>query len=328
MKKYLIIYHEEDNDGVFSAAIIHNYLMSLSQTNKEESTIDLLPATYSKLSEEVKEDHLVDFIERYDQVWMTDISFNEIEVMEELSKVFGQNFIWIDHHKAIIDKVKEKNLVITGYQDPTFSAIHNAYKYIYKMSFNCMPKTLQILTSYDSFNFTHYTNEYATDINQGANERFDLNIEDVCSLLNSLYDSATGIPSKSFDDYLVENLEEIGATITKHQRRSWRNQILQNAELDWTVGPDNNPAAMIMLSGPTTSKMFDCLKERGIRNGIVLKRNNKGHWIISLYNINLDDDFHCGKYLQAEYNGGGHAGAAGATIDFEKFTKMIMTKHV
>ena len=47
MKKYLLIYHKEDNDGVFSAAIILNYLMTHDIARDE---INLIGADYNLMN--------------------------------------------------------------------------------------------------------------------------------------------------------------------------------------------------------------------------------------------------------------------------------------
>ena len=64
------------------------------------------------------------------------------------------------------------------------------------------------------------------------------------------------------------------------------------------------------------------------KNGIILKYNPSGIWNVSLYNINGDYDkvFHCGKYLNQKYGGGGHAGAAGADLSNEIFNRIMCTK--
>ena len=43
MKRYLIIYHREDNDGLFSAAICENYIR---KTNADDVKIDKLPSDW------------------------------------------------------------------------------------------------------------------------------------------------------------------------------------------------------------------------------------------------------------------------------------------
>ena len=53
MKRYLIIYHREDNDGLFSAAICENYIR---KTNADDVKIDKLPSDYVSLSDIKKSD--------------------------------------------------------------------------------------------------------------------------------------------------------------------------------------------------------------------------------------------------------------------------------
>ena len=74
--------------------------------------------------------------------------------------------------------------------------------------------------------------------------------------------------------------------------------------------------------------MFKELRNGNNQNGIVFKRTPTGDWTVSLYNVNDWDDFHCGEYLKNKYKGGGHLGAAGATISQAKFIKMLKTKEI
>ena len=54
---------------------------------------------------------------------------------------------------------------------------------------------------------------------------------------------------------------------------------------------------------------------------MIFKHNPSGEWTISLYNIYEDDWFHCGEYLKRIFGGGGHVGAAGATLSENEFIK-------
>ena len=49
MNKYLLIYHEEDNDGLFSGAIFYDYLTT--KINVDKKDIHLLGATYNSLND-------------------------------------------------------------------------------------------------------------------------------------------------------------------------------------------------------------------------------------------------------------------------------------
>ena len=69
-KKYLIIYHKEDNDGVFSAAIFYNYLINELKINT--SLIDLLPADYNYLNKVSQEYDVKKLHDEYKMIIMTD----------------------------------------------------------------------------------------------------------------------------------------------------------------------------------------------------------------------------------------------------------------
>ena len=71
-KKYLIIYHNEDNDGLFSMAIIYNYLHHELKVPKDD--IRLFGTEYEKL----KTVDLDEMISSFDTIIMTDVSFNDL----------------------------------------------------------------------------------------------------------------------------------------------------------------------------------------------------------------------------------------------------------
>jgi single-stranded DNA-specific DHH superfamily exonuclease len=89
MKKAIIVYHYEDNDGCLSGAMMYEYLMNLGMKNDEEKReIDTLPANYNKLSEMFKTKKDVDeYFSKYDEIVFTDISFNDPQFMLEVKKL-------------------------------------------------------------------------------------------------------------------------------------------------------------------------------------------------------------------------------------------------
>ena len=74
--------------------------------------------------------------------------------------------------------------------------------------------------------------------------------------------------------------------------------------------------------------MFKCLKGTDIRHGLVFKHHPNGNWVLSMYNINDDEEFHCGEFLKEKYNGGGHKGAAGCTLTQEQFIEILKNKRI
>ena len=106
-----------------------------------------------------------------------------------------------------------------------------------------------------------------------------------------------------------------------------KNLIKTYGDFTWTVGPDNRSAFALFIQKPTNSQIFSSCKER-VQNGIVFKRLTDGMWAISLYNPIDTHEFHCGKFLQEYYHGGGHEGAAGAQITEDEFIKILKAKHI
>ena len=86
--KYLILYHKEDNDGLFSMAIIFNYLTH--EFHVDRKNIDLFGADFNDMKricsdKGADEKNTIDeFMEDYANIIMTDISFNDVNVMKKL----------------------------------------------------------------------------------------------------------------------------------------------------------------------------------------------------------------------------------------------------
>ena len=95
----------------------------------------------------------------------------------------------------------------------------------------------------------------------------------------------------------------------------------------WLIENTNRKCIVVFIQGQTSSIMFDSVKHL-YSNAAVFKRTPTGDWVMSLYNTNKNDTFHCGEYLKEKYNGGGHQGASGCTLSESKFLKMLKTKTI
>ena len=115
-KNVLVIYHREDNDGVCSAAIVSQFLKSF---DNPDVNVQFFGSNYAELSEIWKEHvdpllahdeealtktTITKWVSNFDQIYMVDISFSELDAMECIykSKPDG-DFIWCDHHRPIIE---------------------------------------------------------------------------------------------------------------------------------------------------------------------------------------------------------------------------------
>ena len=131
MYKYLIIYHKEDNDGLFSCALFYDYLISKLNINKNE--IQLLPADYNFLETWSKQnDDIQQLHKEYAHILMTDISFNDPKYMKKLYDEYNSDFIWCDHHAPIIKASSEYNFDnCPGVRNTQKSAILCVYEFLY-----------------------------------------------------------------------------------------------------------------------------------------------------------------------------------------------------
>lgn len=328
MKEYLIIYHKDDNDGVVSAAIFVDHI--IHHLGKKREDIGLMPADYNTLNKMDKK-YLNNLINNHKNIIITDISFNDHTMMTYLYKKMGSNLIWIDHHGPVIkDSVAKKYDDIRGLRDTKNSALLNAYYFLYspfgELDDNIVvPETYKILSAYDSWSYERlgYSLNYVRNINTGFTLEYKLNIDDWISAVHNINDSGW---QTYCEKGLITNMHNYGLTINNYE--AIKNTMLMDSSADkeWLVG--DRPAVALFSCGASNSQIFASLQNTIYKNGIVFKREQGKTWSVSLYNINEDPEFHCGNFLQDNYGGGGHQGAAGATLTDETFIKLIKTKKL
>lgn len=335
--KYLIIYHFEDNDGVCSCALIKNYLLGKKCAEKD---IDLLPSNYASLTKLVEDNDFDEYFGKYDQVWMTDVSFNEPTYMKRLYDKFGDNFIWCDHHAPIIQESKNLGFdKAKGFRNTGRSAILCVYHYLYDQNdkdyfTGKVPTLLRLLSAWDCWSW----------VKEGLDERFirafNTGISNLSKLDVEYYMDNMKVflhPGKHksmlypLDEdyevsYEIKYAISVGDEILQRQDEANEALIVGYGEEGWKVDGVEN-AVMIVTSGPSNSQMFKCVADR-LEHGIVFKHAKEGKWLVSLYNTRNDITFHCGEYLHDKYGGGGHIGAAGCTLDNEQFFKVIREKSL
>ena len=324
--KYLIIYHKEDNDGVFSGALAYNYAKEyLGKTD-----IVLFGTEYNELNKLWTSGEVYNW--EYDNIIMTDISFNYPEAMQYLYNKFGNKFVWVDHHTPIIkESFKYKFDACPGLRDSSNSAIINIYKYLYgQFGENCtkkkIPELLRVLSAWDSFTFERegYELDFVSKVNIGINYMYNLDIERVIVLLRNLVVFGEDSDVEANNSY-IQSAYTAGDIILTYKRQEDERLIKNCGDLNWTV--DGREACALFIQGSSTSQIFNSVKDK-VKNGIVFKRMTDGNWGISLYNTNLDDTFHCGEYLKKNYKGGGHVGAAGCQVSEKEFKRMLKTKTI
>ena len=327
MNKYLIIYHRDDNDGVCSAAMMKYYLISKNLATEDDIT--LFPATYAILTKYVEENGGIEnAFTKWDNIIMTDMSFDTGKWMIKLYEMYGSRFTWIDHHAPIIREVDSAKVIINGVQRTECSAILNAYKYCWDVFdteylLGNAPKILIYLSAWDSFSFERegLTREDVRRVNTAYTELSEISVDWYYERMESI------LFDKEYNEKWVDYALELGTKIIDKQDKTNADLIERNGIGGFTVGPDNRPGIALFLSGPTNSLMFKSVGDK-YKHGIVFKSDCTGNIIVSLYNIIDNHEFHCGEYLKKTYSGGGHEGAAGCTLNVDKFTKILKSKHI
>ena len=316
-EQYLIIYHKEDNDGLFSMAIIYNYLIIEKNINKDN--IKLFGADYNDLDKLSLDD---DIIKNSTHIYISDISFDTVEKMIQLKEMFGENLVWIDHHKPMIDNSISKGFDdIKGIRDTKHSALYNAFKYLYPT--HDIPELFKLLSAWDSWSYDAEGIDFdlCKYINIGVNNIYNLNPD---FIINYVY-----LLIYIYNDYInppdIDELYEIGKFEAKILDRTYENNVKAYGDFSWTV--NGRTACAMFIQGPSNSQMFKVCKDK-VQNGIVFKRLPDSNWALSLYNTNNQHDFHCGEYLKKHFNGGGHEGAAGCQISEELFINILKQKKI
>ena len=335
-KKSLLVYHKEDNDGVFSAALIVSYLCNLSDEKYKYDfdDIELLGLDYNELMEKWNSGEVKEWPEKYENVFMTDISFSNWRGMEWLCKNMQHNFTWIDHHAPIINESKIHGFSsLNGNRATNKSAILLAYEYYYdpfNIKFNgCdFPQVLGALSAYDCWNWEGlgYDEEECKTINAAVNVIVKLDIIEALSIVSEIMDLKTG-EDKEADNKWYQTLLQQGHSYRTYQKYEWAN-LMKSVDKTWKVG--DRTAGVIFMQGPTNSMMFDTIKDE-VQVGAAIKINTVNDTAtISIYNTKkeYDEEFDCGAYCKQMLKGGGHKGAAGGTVKLNKLMKMMKTKTI
>lgn len=339
---HLIIYHSEDNDGVCSCALIEDWLKKTTILDEYgQSNVYRLPSNYASLAKLVEENDFDDYFGKYDYVWMTDVSFNDWHYMKRLYDMFGERFIWMDHHAPIIRDSEEHGFSkANGFRDTGRSAILCVYHYLYDQrdaDYNTgeIPSILRLLSSWDCWAWTKegLNEKFIRSFNTGVSVFSELSVDWYLDRMDTLllpgsHEENYRYPLDSNDSVRSSIAEyvNLGGQIIDRQDKANEALVLGYGEEGWSVDGEKN-AIMIVTSGPTNSQMFKSVADK-FEHGVVFKHSKEGKWLVSLYNTRNDITFDCGAYLKKKYNGGGHIGAAGCTLNDTEFFKVLWEKNL
>lgn len=329
--KILICYHNEDNDGVFSCALLYNYFKDELHFKHED--IVLFGLDYNS-SKSINRTTIKEWHNEYNHLIITDFSL-PIKLMEYAHKLWGKQFMWFDHHRPVIEaSYNSKNYLseCEGVRQTDRSAILCVWKYLYDQfdidkneNKENIPELLRILSAWDSFSFEYegYELDYVKSVNMGVTHLVNLDVYTAAHYISNIDRDST------LSD-LMRHAEDVGEILYADERNRMNAIVTKSGDKEWKVidiNGDIRTACAIFVTGPSNSQMFSSLLGE-IENGIVFKRNSNGTWAVSIYNISNDDTWHCGSFCREKYKGGGHLGAAGFQVKQSKMISMLRKKTI
>lgn len=354
MKKVLIIYHREDNDGLCSAGIVRSWLTRypiINDTQYKPEDFEFYGVNYADLSADWEE--LQSYSNSYkktpnmkkwrkfEAIFMVDISFNSIDAMNHMYETFGQNFHWCDHHHPIIQASTSQPFGnAPGIRRTDQSALMNTWDYLANLladkrqTFQKIQpsKYLIMLSDYDSWTWKNkpwYAIQKGEDelmaLNTGVTRYSNLNIKWFNNWIGALLDD------DGFHDTMANDAWNYGRIAYKLDTERAERAIRAHGDTRWIVRTKDADykACAIITTDRINSVSFKSLRGTDIVRGLVFKIDaDNDNVLMSMYNINDGDDFDCGAWLKENYGGGGHKGAAGCTISRQQFMLMFESRIV
>lgn len=324
--KFCIVYHKEDNDGLFSMALIFNYLTDELHIDKND--ICLIGADY----QDMKKLDIDELCQNNEGIIMTDISFNEFSKIKEIYKKKRSKFWWFDHHAPIIKQsLLEKCEDINGIRDTSRSAIMNVYNYLYdpfNEKYNSKSpdiELLRILSAWDSFSFLRegYDIDYVRNVNVGVSNDFMLDKDRIIEFVRELLKINADVQKDIIMDF-YDSGKSFNKVIESKDAK-----LIEDFGQVYSLEESGEPVMVLYMQGGSNSLMFKSVSDK-YKHGAVIKHLKDGNFSIHLYNTDTkyDLEMDCGAYLKSKYGGGGHKGAAGAQISEDVFLKIMRTKKI
>ena len=286
MRSKIVIIHHNDNDGYFSAAVVGQYHKSI----KPFSSVEFVAWNYGAPIPTVSED--TDF------VYLVDLSF-PLAAMEELKSVFGDRFIWIDHHKSAINELE--HLELPGLRNANTAACELCWEYLYGDT--PKPLLLEYVGAYDIWNKTKFAWDDVLAVkywveaaikNNPKNIKFDVNIEDAIKIGNYIR------------DYIdIKNKEACDTMMFEASIQGFN-----------TICLNTNYRSSETFKSRFSYDNFDIM--------LIFFHNGKSA-NFSIYSTKPNVD--C-SVIAKSLGGGGHKGAAGFILDNTSFTNFLKEKSL
>lgn len=306
MKTAAIIYHKSDFDGIASYAITCKAL-------ENKFAVTAYPYSYGCRDGAPSADEL----SRYDLVVIADVCLPSGTMRELycLRRLHPETFdcIWIDHHQSSIDLSVDAGFsLLHGYRQPEGKgACELTWEYFRGYGSAKTPKAIRYLSAYDVHDKERYDwRGCVLPFQWGMRERYDL---DAAAFLRDYDRLTTGTA-------LVDSILKDGERILRYEIETGSRGVEQNG---FEVTIAGTTRGLCCLTSRFGSLAFESRMEReGQEVAVCVNRTSADAYRVAMYapgkcSLNL------GSYMAENYGGGGHPGAAGGTLTFEQFGRLI-----
>lgn len=281
-------YHKVDWDGIASAAIV----------KMKHPEVILHPFNYNC-------EFPIEEIAYDDTVYFVDVSIQPIDKMLAVCKI-TKNVILIDHHKSVIDEIRNplidipRNLEL--FLDASYAACELTYLKLFPMS--PIPFCISLLGQYDSWRDTK-DKAKAFDTNWKDVLRFQygmrINRLDPEWFLNFV------LCPKGSSYEVVDNIIEQGSLLLRYQEQ--QNETSMKSSFDATI---DDIKLLCLNTGHRNSQVFQSKWNEADYDMMLAFSFTGKKWSYSVYSTKQDVD--CSVFAK-KYGGGGHKGAAGFYTD-------------
>lgn len=303
--RILIIYHNQDLDGVVSASVARLYYSFFNDV-----AIRLVGYNYgepvAKIEDAVK-------IHNPDTIIVTDISFgSDTESVFKSWQINGLDVVWIDHHKTAIESSERWEWPVEGLRRVGGAATALAWEWFgnkakeedegwWKTWWRNTPLIIQAVSDYDVWNTgSNIGWDNILDIQYGLRSEIGLDPKRAYTAMCSRIKS-------NLDDIAVK-----GKAIRAYERQKFETQAKANAFRGLCCGYK----AMFVNTLDFGSLIFETFDSDPDIQVLVCFSANVGKGTVRFgiyHHPSGGSDVDCGKIAKL-FSGGGHAGAAGFEV--------------
>lgn len=324
--KIAILYHRADLDGVLSGVIAAFYM------GHRHDVVDVFGLDYHDVIGDATFKK-VDFCDagliQYDQIYVIDFSHDALFNNEAIQS----KIIWIDHHKSAIEKYKDypiKRWCIDG-----VAACRLTFQFFSNLNYTFLTKRTFFYREVEEPLFVCLAGEYdiwdldspsARPLNFGI---ADLSFDNVKKIFCATKCILVHNEPKNRDESRLEELDEA------KQLEGWESKLLTSAikrgqgVIDYIKSYSvRMPVNKCIIDG-RVARVFNT----SIKSSLIHELQEDEDLTIVWYHIGgtkVLTSFYSTKVdcslIAKQYGGGGHAGAAGATMEFATLSSIIFNQ--